>query len=65
MLSSLNSLKNLSKIILVVVGIVLFQSCSKDSPVVKSLETESYTAKHLTDYYTLVCKGAFHFFVYK
>ena len=56
MLSSLNSLKNLSKIILVVVGIVLFQSCSKDSPVVKSLETESYTAKHLTDYYTLVCK---------
>jgi hypothetical protein len=56
MFRATNSPKNLFKILLLIVSFVFIQSCSKDTPITESQETETYSAKHLTDYYTLVCK---------
>jgi hypothetical protein len=56
MFSIANSPKYFFKLLILLVVVGFIQSCSKDQPLPESLETETYSAKHLTDYYTLVCK---------
>ena len=56
MFSIFNSPKYLFKLLILLVVVGFIQSCSKDQPLPESQETETYSAKHLTDFYSLVCK---------
>lgn len=56
MFSIFNSPKYLFKLLILLVVVGFIQSCSKDQPLPESQETETYPAKHLTDFYSLVCK---------
>jgi len=56
MFSIFNSPKYLFKLLILLVVVGFIQSCSKDQPLPENQETETYSAKHLTDFYSLVCK---------